>query len=114
VSAALPGVSLVVSRSEAGPGGRRLTDGELAALGVRLVLHPLAAVLAALRAASMTYRAIADDGNAERVDRLPLAAFPDFLPPPERRVAYGDPGTVLAPAERRAAAGEPGINKIDT
>jgi 2-methylisocitrate lyase-like PEP mutase family enzyme len=75
VHAALPGVPLVVCRSEAATGGRRLTDAELAGLGVRLVLHPLAAVLAALRAASLTYRAIADEGSAERVDRLPLGAF---------------------------------------
>jgi methylisocitrate lyase len=73
--AALPGVALVVSRSEAVTGGSRLRGAELAGLGVRLVLHPLAAVLAALRAASLTYRAILDDGDAERVDRLPLAAF---------------------------------------
>jgi methylisocitrate lyase len=72
---AIPGVPLVVSRSEAATGGRRLSDAELADRGVRLVLHPLAAVLAALRAASLTYRAIADEGNAERVDRMPLAAF---------------------------------------
>jgi methylisocitrate lyase len=73
--AALPGVPLVVSRSETVTGGPWPTDAELAALGVRLVLHPLAAVLASLRAASLTYRAIGDEGDAERVDRMPLAAL---------------------------------------
>ncbi|WP_084298421.1 isocitrate lyase/phosphoenolpyruvate mutase family protein [Actinoplanes friuliensis] len=72
---ALPGVPLVVNRSEAGAGDGRLTDAELAGLGVRLVLHPLAALLAALRAASLAYRAILEEGSAERVDRLPLATF---------------------------------------
>jgi len=73
--AELPGVPLVVSRSETATGGGRLTDAELADLGVRLVLHPLAAVLAALRAASLAYRAIAEEGDARRVDRMPLAAL---------------------------------------
>lgn len=73
--AELPGVPLVVSRSETGADGTRLSDVELAALGVRLVLHPLDAVLAALRAASLAYRAIADEGHAARVDRLPLAVL---------------------------------------
>lgn len=81
--AALPGVPLVVSRSEASPGGIRRTDAELAALGVRIVLHPLAAVLAALRAASRTYRAIADEGNAELVDRLPPAVLATLTERPE-------------------------------
>lgn len=71
--AELPGVPLVISRSETATDSSRLTDAELADLGVRLVLHPLAAVLAALRAASLTYRAIADEGHAARVDRIPLA-----------------------------------------
>lgn len=88
--AALPGVPLVVCRSQSGTGGRRPTDAQLAALGVRLVLHPLAAVLAALRAASLAYRAIADEGDAERVDRMPLAAFTDLTerpqPPPGPRI----------------------------
>ena len=73
--ATLPGVPLVISRSETATGRGRLTGAELAGLGVRLVLHPLAAVLAALRAASLTYRAIADDGDAERVDRMPPAVL---------------------------------------
>jgi 2-methylisocitrate lyase-like PEP mutase family enzyme len=93
--AELPGVPLVVSRSETASGGRRLTDAELADLGVRLVLHPLAAVLAALRAASLTYRAIADEGDATRVDRIPLAVFATLT-------------------EQSDAPAGPGIDKIDT
>jgi len=93
--AELPGVPLVISRSETAPGGRRRTDAELAALGVRLVLHPLAAVLAALRAASLAYRAIAEQGDARRVDRMPPAALATLT------VRTPDPAI-------------PGIDKIDT
>ncbi|HWS36740.1 MAG TPA: isocitrate lyase/PEP mutase family protein [Actinoplanes sp.] len=56
-----------------------LTDADLAAVGVRLVLHPVSALLAAMRAASLTYRAIADTGSAESVDRMPWAAFTDLI-----------------------------------
>jgi 2-methylisocitrate lyase-like PEP mutase family enzyme len=80
--AELPGVPLVISRSETATGGRRRTDAELAELGVRLVLHPLTAVLAALRAASLAYRAIADEGHATRVDRLPLAVYETLIEQP--------------------------------
>jgi methylisocitrate lyase len=93
--AELPGVPLVVSRSETATGGRRRTDAELADLGVRLVLHPLAAVLAALRAASLAYRAIADEGSATRVDRMPLAVL-------------------AALTEQANAPTASGIDKIDT
>jgi methylisocitrate lyase len=78
----LPGVPLAVSRSETATGGTRLADAELAGLGVRLVLHPLTAVLAALRAASLAYRAIAEEGTAERVDRLPPAALATLMEQP--------------------------------
>jgi methylisocitrate lyase len=91
--AELPGVPLVISRSETVTGG--LTDAELAGLGVRLVLHPLAAVLAALRAASLTYRAIADEGHATQVDQIPLAVFATLI-------------------ERPGAATGPEIDEIDT
>ncbi len=76
-----PGVPLVVSRSEADPAAPTLTDAELAGLGVRLVLHPLAALLAAARAASLTYRAIAEEGGADTVDRMPWAAFATLAAP---------------------------------
>ncbi|MEV4283348.1 isocitrate lyase/phosphoenolpyruvate mutase family protein [Actinoplanes xinjiangensis] len=75
VHAALPGVPLVIDRSEAGGARAVLSDADLAGAGVRLVLHPVAALLAAMRAASLTYRAIADGGTAEPVDRMPWAAF---------------------------------------
>jgi hypothetical protein len=35
----------------------------------------VAALLAAMRAASLAYRSIADTGTAEPVDRMPWAAF---------------------------------------
>jgi methylisocitrate lyase len=75
IHTALPGVPLVIERSEAGGSRPALTDAELADVGVRLVLHPMAALLAAVRAASLAYRAIADGGTAEPVDRMPWAAF---------------------------------------
>ncbi|MEU4162363.1 isocitrate lyase/PEP mutase family protein [Actinoplanes sp. NPDC026670] len=75
VHRALPGVPLVINRSEAGGSRPVLSDADLAEVGVRLVLHPVAALLAAMRAASLAYRAIADGGTAEPVDRMPWAAF---------------------------------------
>ncbi len=74
VHAALPGVPLVVNRSEAGP-AFVMDDARLAALGVRLVLHPVAPLLAALAAARAAYAAIAADGHAGAVARLPWDAF---------------------------------------
>ena len=53
------------------------------------MLHPLAAALAALRAASLTYRAIADEGHATRVDRIPLAVFATLTEQPEAPTASG-------------------------
>jgi methylisocitrate lyase len=47
------------------------------------VLHPLTAVLAALRAASLAYRAIADEGHAARVDRIPLAVYATLIEQPD-------------------------------
>lgn len=73
--AELPGVALVISRSETAAGDGLLTDTELAGFGVRLVLHPVTAVLAALRAASLAYRAIIVEGHARRIDQLPPAVF---------------------------------------
>ncbi|MBO3743589.1 isocitrate lyase/PEP mutase family protein [Actinoplanes flavus] len=75
ISAAIPGVPIVVNRSEAGGERPARTDAELAAAGVRLVLHPVSALLAAMRAASLAYRAIAEGGTADPVDRMPWAAF---------------------------------------
>lgn len=92
---ALAGVPLVVSRSATAAGGSRRSDAELADLGVRLVLHPLTAVLAALRAASLTYRAIADHGNADRIDRLPPAVYAALV---------GRPAAAHATSAERPAA----------
>ncbi|MEU4420753.1 isocitrate lyase/phosphoenolpyruvate mutase family protein [Actinoplanes sp. NPDC024001] len=72
---ALPGVPIVINRSEAGGNRPQHSDADLAAVGVRLVLHPVSALLAAMRAASQAYRAIAEGGSAEPVDRMPWAAF---------------------------------------
>lgn len=95
--AALPGVPLAVSPPETATGRTRPTGAELAALGVRLVLHPLTAVLAALRAASLAYRALADEENADRIDRidrLPLSVFATLTdrpaPPLDRAIAKLD------------------------
>ncbi|GAB3850007.1 oxaloacetate decarboxylase [Dactylosporangium cerinum] len=74
VHAALPGVPLVVNRSEAGPAAF-VADERLAELGVRLVLHPVAPLLAALEAARAAYAAIAADGHAGAVPRLPWDGF---------------------------------------
>ena len=75
VHAALPGVPLVVNRSEAAGDAPVLRDADLAALGVRLVLHPVAPLLAALRAARDAYAAIAAHGTAAGVPGLPWDAF---------------------------------------
>ena len=91
--AAAPGVPIVITRSEAGGSTPAATDAELAEAGVRLVLHPVAALLAALRAASLVYRSIADTGTAEPVDRLPWAAFTALVgqdEAPDARHAQGD------------------------
>ncbi|GAA2684640.1 isocitrate lyase/PEP mutase family protein [Actinoplanes palleronii] len=82
---ALPGVPLVVDRSEAAPHQPTWTDADLAAVGVRLALHPVAALLAAMRAASVTYRAIAESGDATAVERMPWAAFTALGGPDEAR-----------------------------
>jgi 2-methylisocitrate lyase-like PEP mutase family enzyme len=111
--AALPGVPLAVNRSETAAGGTHLSDADLADLGVRLVLHPLAAVLAALRAESLVYRAIADEGDAERVDRMPLAVFTPMTRPPLTASPAG-PLLAAAAAEPEPLGPEPGTDRIDT
>ncbi|WP_433292613.1 isocitrate lyase/PEP mutase family protein [Actinoplanes sp. CA-030573] len=84
-------------------------DDDLAAAGVRLVLHPMAALLAALRAASQVYRQIADTGSAEPVDRLPWAAFTALIPEQAAREfeARYTPGDRYTPPDQRPAAGPP-------
>ncbi|GAA1396914.1 oxaloacetate decarboxylase [Catellatospora coxensis] len=76
--AALPGVPLVLNRSEAGGHAAATSDADLAAAGVRLVLHPVAPLLAALHAADRAYREIAAAGRAT-VDRLAWSEFTDLV-----------------------------------
>jgi len=75
---ALPGTAIALERSEVTGQRPARPDADLAALGVRLVLHPLTPLLAALRAASLTYRALAEQGTADDIDRLPWAAFTEL------------------------------------
>ncbi|XVU21031.1 isocitrate lyase/phosphoenolpyruvate mutase family protein [Actinoplanes sp. CA-054009] len=78
---ALPGVRLVLNRTEgASGGGRHLSDPELAAAGVTLVLHPLTAVLAALRAASVAYHALATPPSAAAPAASTQTATPTLAP----------------------------------
>lgn len=92
LQATLPGVPLVLSRSEAAGAPDLPPDVQLAALGVRLVLHPLAALLAAARSASQAYRSILTDGNADAVDRMPWAALTSLAPSPEGAAVPTPPG----------------------
>lgn len=102
------GVS-TASASSAGVSRARASDNELAAVGVRLVLHPMSALLAALRAASQVYRQIADTGSAEPVDRMPWAAFTALIPEQAAREfeARYTPGDRYTPPEQRAAPSPP-------
>jgi 2-methylisocitrate lyase-like PEP mutase family enzyme len=79
---AIPDVPIVLNRSEAAGNRPVAADADLAGAGVRLVLHPVAALLAALRAASQVYRQIARTGSAEPVDRMPWAAFTALIGQP--------------------------------
>nr|WP_296070974.1 isocitrate lyase/phosphoenolpyruvate mutase family protein [uncultured Actinoplanes sp.] len=78
IRAAVPGVRLAISRAETATGGSTPTDAELAAYGVRLVLHPLAAVRAALEAMASAYRRIAEEGTTPPDDLLPWAEFTEL------------------------------------
>jgi len=94
ISDAVGGRPLVVNASEAGSGlargliqtvadrpahkGGSQDDSRLARLakvGVRLVLQPTAALLAALAAARTAYQALAADGSADSVGRMAWADF---------------------------------------
>lgn len=55
------------------------TDADLAAVGVRLVLHPVSPLLAALRAAADAYAAIAATGHAAGVDLMAWSAFTSLV-----------------------------------
>jgi 2,3-dimethylmalate lyase len=64
VHAALPEVGLVLNRSEAGGAIEPTPDAVLTAVGVRVVIHPVSAMLAAADAVRRTYADIAADGVA--------------------------------------------------
>ncbi|MBB3043616.1 isocitrate lyase/PEP mutase family protein [Nocardioides soli] len=87
---------LVVNRSEAAGDQPALDHDALGELGVRVVIHPVSALLAAARAQEAVYAAIAATGDAGGVDRLgwddltTLVGLPDLLAL-EQRYAAGDP-----------------------
>ncbi|KQW53705.1 hypothetical protein ASC77_05425 [Nocardioides sp. Root1257] len=87
---------LVVNRSEAAGDEPPLDLAALRELGVRVVIHPVSALLAAARAQAAVYAAIAAGGGAAPVDRLgwddltTLVGLPDLLTL-EQRYAAGEP-----------------------
>jgi 2-methylisocitrate lyase-like PEP mutase family enzyme len=94
VHAALPEVGLVVNVSEADPKLRPLPLEVLASYGVRVALYPVAPLLAAAAATQRVYAAIAADGSALAVERLPWDDLTDLLGLPallelEQRYADG-------------------------
>ncbi|MEV4351153.1 isocitrate lyase/phosphoenolpyruvate mutase family protein [Actinoplanes sp. NPDC049596] len=101
---ALPGVRLAVNRTEGATRGRFLSDAELAEAGVVLVLHPLTAVLAALRAASLAYHALTSE---------PLSSTepPSPAPPPSPGASasaassFPEPPSSAAPSSAAPSGG---------
>ena len=81
----LPHLPLLHNRSEAGGdvASDGLDDAALRELGVRLVIHPVSALLAAARAVRATYAAIARDGHAGTVERAEWSTLTDTLGLPE-------------------------------
>jgi len=84
VHAATPATGKVLNRSEAAGHLPSLPDDVLAEHGVRLVLHPVAALLAAAAAARRTYAAILRDGDAAGVERMAWDDLTDLLGLPEQ------------------------------
>jgi len=86
---------LVVNRSEAAGSEPPLEQAALRELGVRIVIHPVSALLAAAHAQARVYAAIAATGDAAPVDRLgwddltSLVGLPDLLTL-EQRYAAGE------------------------
>ncbi len=72
----------VLNRSEAAGDGPVLTDDDLAAVGVRVVIHPVSVLVAMAHAARATYAAIARDGAARSVPRLGWSELTDLLGQP--------------------------------
>jgi methylisocitrate lyase len=83
VHAALPDAALMVNISEADPHLDPLQPAELAALGVKVAIYPVAPLLAAARATAEVYTAIARDGHAKATDRLAWDDLTDLLGLPE-------------------------------
>ena len=77
--AALPATSFVVNQSEADPRMRAVDRGTLAACGVRLVIHPVAAFLAAARATASVYESLAKEAHALSVGKLTWAELTGLL-----------------------------------
>lgn len=69
----------VLNRSEAGGDAPVVSDGELFASGIRLVIHPVSALVAMADAARATYAAIAAKGSAQSVPRLAWSDLTDLL-----------------------------------
>lgn len=80
IGAACDGVGLVLNRSEAaGDTDGGLNDRELAAFGVRLVIHPVAGMLAAAAATRAALLAIRNSGHSGGIDRMTWQALTDLL-----------------------------------
>jgi methylisocitrate lyase len=76
------GLPQVVNRSEAGTGAF-LPDEQLRALDVRLVIHPVAPLLAMAAAARAAYREIRSGGRVQGTPRLAWEELTDLLGLPE-------------------------------
>ncbi|MFN8168846.1 MAG: isocitrate lyase/PEP mutase family protein [Candidatus Nanopelagicales bacterium] len=83
VHAAVPELGLVVNVSEADPRLRPLPLDVLATYGVRLALYPVAPLLAAAAAAQRAYAAIAAEGGAGSVERMPWDELTGLVGQPE-------------------------------
>lgn len=87
---------LVVNRSEAAGADPAPDWAAFRELGVRVVIHPVSALLAAARAQAAVYAAVAAAGDAGQVARLGWGELTDLLGLPElltleQRYAAGDP-----------------------
>ncbi len=80
--AALPDAGFVVNQSEADPRMRPLDRAMLAASGVRLVIHPVGAFLAATRATASVYESLAKESHALSVGKLSWEELTDLLGQP--------------------------------
>ncbi|KGA10477.1 MAG: hypothetical protein GM44_3725 [actinobacterium acAMD-2] len=83
VHAALPDAELMVNVSEADPHLKPLNPAQLAEFGVKVALYPVAPLLAAAKALTGLYEAIATDGSAQAVDKLSWDELTMLLGQPE-------------------------------